>query len=233
MHGFLVLLAAATAFVGSHFLLSHPLRRSLTARFGEGRFLLIYTVVALATFGRLVAAALYAPAGPVWWIAGRGVWDLATIIMLGAAILVAGSLVGNPAVVDPTLKPRMPDEPRGVLAITRHPMNWAFTIWAIVHVVLWGTAGNLIVAGAMAVLAFFGSLAQDSKKARLLGDAWRSWEAKTSFWPFGAQLRGRTSWRAAVPGPRVLAGGVLLWLLATAAHQWTGGPVAGPWRWFG
>ena len=50
-------------------------------------------------------------------------------------------------------------------------MMWGVTIWALVHVVLWGTAANLIVATGMGVLAFFGSRAQDAKKQRLLGDA--------------------------------------------------------------
>lgn len=227
------LLAATVAFVGSHFLLSHPLRGPLTARLGERGFLPVYALVAAATFAWFIAAAVAAPGGPIWWIAGPGLWDLATVVMLGAAILLAGSLVGNPAAVDPTLRPRVPDRPRGVLAVTRHPMMWAFTLWGAVHAVLWGSAANLIVAAGIATLAFFGARAQDGKKRRLLGEAWRGWEAKTSFWPFGAQVAGRTPWAATVPGVVVLLAGAALWLVATAAHAWLGGPVAGPWRWIG
>ncbi len=225
------LVAATAAFVGSHFLLSHPLRRPLTARFGERGFLPIYVAVAVASFAWFIAAAVSAPAGPVWWVAGPGLWDVATLVMLGAAVLLAGSFVGNPAAVDPTLRPRVPDRPRGVLAITRHPMMWSFTLWAAVHAILWGSAANLVVAAGIGALAFFGARAQDAKKEVLLGGAWQAWEARTSFWPFGAQVTGRAPWRAAVPSSPVLAGGAALWLLATAAHSWMGGPVAGPWRW--
>ncbi len=231
MEGTGTLLAATAAFVGSHFLLSHPLRQPLVARLGERGFLGAYSAVAAATFAWFVAAAVGAPAGPVWWIAGPGLWDLATLVMLGAAVLLAGSLVGNPAVPNPGGLPRVPDRPRGVLAVTRHPMMWAFTLWGAVHAVLWGSAANLVVAGGIAILAAFGARAQDGKKRLLLGEAWRGWEAKTSFWPFGAQVSGRAPWAAALPGPAVLAGGVALWLVATAAHRWLGGPVAGPWRW--
>ena len=231
MDGTANLLAATTAFVGSHFLLSHPLRAPLTQRFGEKGFVPIYSAVALATFVWFVSAAKSSTDGTMWWIADQGVWDVATLVMLFASILLAGSLLGNPAMVDPTLKPRIPDQPRGALAVTRHPMMWGITIWALVHVVLWGTAANLIVATGMGVLAFFGSRAQDAKKQRLLGDAWHAYEAKTSFWPFGAQIKGRAPWRAAIPGLSVLLGGTAFWLIATAAHQWSGGPVAGPWRW--
>ena len=42
---------AAGSFVGTHFLLSHPLRRPLVDRLGEGPFRGIYTLVSFATFG--------------------------------------------------------------------------------------------------------------------------------------------------------------------------------------
>ncbi|MEG3598124.1 MAG: NnrU family protein, partial [Pseudomonadota bacterium] len=40
------LLAAAVAFVGLHFALSHPLRPWLVSRLGEGGFRLVYSLVA-------------------------------------------------------------------------------------------------------------------------------------------------------------------------------------------
>ena len=46
-------LIAAIAFVGSHFLLSHPLRAPIVARVGEKGFLGIYSLVAFATLGWL------------------------------------------------------------------------------------------------------------------------------------------------------------------------------------
>ncbi|MFS0735579.1 NnrU family protein [Sphingomonas sp. 1P06PA] len=226
-------LAAATIlFVGGHFLLSHPLRATLVGRMGEGPFLWLYSLVAFVGLGGMIWAGRAAPDGPLLWIAPPGAWDLATIVMLLAAILLAGSLVGNPALPDPKGARAIPAEARGVYAITRHPMMWAFILWAIVHALLWGTAANLILSAGIFTLAFFGARAQDAKKRVLMGDAWRGWEAKTAFWPFAAQISGRSRWRAVVPGMVALGGGIAIWLLATAAHAWMGGPVAGPWRWF-
>src|SRR3546814_3636801 len=64
--------------------------------------------------------------------------------MLFASVLLAGSLRGNPAAVNPKGRIDLPDRPHGVYAITRHPMMWAFIIWALVHMALWGSTANLI-----------------------------------------------------------------------------------------
>ena len=47
----LMVMSAAIAFVGTHFLLSHPLRAPLVARVGEKGFLGLYSLVAFATLG--------------------------------------------------------------------------------------------------------------------------------------------------------------------------------------
>lgn len=225
------LAAAGIAFVGSHFLLSHPLRRPLVMRLGEGPFLGLYSVVALATFGWLGWAAWHAPGAPLWWVGPPWLWDAAALVMLLASVLLVGSLIGNPAAPDPTGQPRIPDRARGVYAVTRHPMMWAFILWAAVHALLWGSAANLIVTAAIGLLAFFGALAQDAKKERLLGADWRGWEGRTAFWPFAAQLAGRAGWGEAAPRAGVWIGGLVLWLAATWAHGWLGAPAVGVWRW--
>ncbi|GAA5056222.1 hypothetical protein GCM10023208_20800 [Erythrobacter westpacificensis] len=42
------LIAASTAFVGTHFALSHPLRAPLVRMLGDNGFMALYSVVALA-----------------------------------------------------------------------------------------------------------------------------------------------------------------------------------------
>jgi len=83
------------------------------------------------------------------------------------------------------------------------------------------------------VAALAGSAGQDIKKARLMGDAWRHWAARTSFLPFARQLSGRGSWVDAIPRPHALLGGIVLWVAATWAHGALGYMVAGIWRWVG
>ncbi len=227
-------LALATlAFVGLHLILSHPLRKSLARTLGESGFLGFYSFVALITFGWMVWARLAAPPEPFWWIAPQGLWDLGTLVMLFASILLLGSLRGNPAAVDPARQRRMPDRPLGVYAITRHPMMWSFMIWAVVHIILWGSAPNLIVSSGILLLALTGSLGQDVKKRRLMGPDWIEWRRKTAYVPFAGQFAGRIPWGDAWPGAFATLGGIVLWLAATWAHAQTGGPAAGIWRWIG
>jgi len=210
-------LALATlAFVGSHLLLSHPLRPALAARLGERGFLILYSLVALATFAWIIVAYRRGSDAGALWVAPYQYWPFASLLMLFASILLVGSLVGNPA--HPGAGRRAGAAPRGVYAITRHPMNWSFLLWALVHASLSGSPRNLIVAGGILVLALLGSIGQDRKKEQLLGDAWRDWEARTSFVPFGAAVAGKVRWRDCIPGAIALVGGIILWALATSYH---------------
>jgi uncharacterized membrane protein len=169
MTGLSCLALAMASFVGTHLLLSHPLRAPLVARLGAAGFLGLYSLVALLTLGWTIFVALRLPPATPYWVAGIGAWHGATLVMLLAAILLVGSLIGNPAMVNPAGQPSFPATARGVYAITRHPMMWAFILWAIVHAGLWGTPGNLVIAGGIGGLALVGALGQDAKKTRLLG----------------------------------------------------------------
>lgn len=222
---------ATAAFVGTHLLMSHAMRKTLVRKLGERGFLGLYSAVAALTLGWMIWARLQAPAEPLWWIASEEIWDLATVVMLLPSILLVGSLQGNPALVDPTGERKTPDRPHGVLAITRHPMMWAFMLWALVHIALWGSAANVIVSGGIFILALAGSLAQDAKKRRLLGPDWIEWQRKTAYVPLAGQLSGHIGWRDTSPGAFAIIGGIIFWLAATWAHAPAGGPLAGIWRW--
>lgn len=220
---------AAIAFVGTHFAMSHPLRAPLVRALSERGFLLLYTLVSFATLGWLIVAYRAAPPEPLWWTPGDALWVVATVVMLVASVLLVGSLIGNPALPTGGKPAAVPGEARGVFAVTRHPMLWAFALWAAVHVAIYPTAANAILCAAIGVLALVGAALQDRKKARLQPDRWRAWEARTSYWPFAAIARRR----ARFGGLRAhdLAGGVVIWLAATWAHLPLAGWAAGVWRW--
>lgn len=212
-------LALATfAFVGTHLLLSHPLRVGLVARIGERGFAGIYSLVAIATFAWMIFAYRTGSDSTALWVAPLFYWPVASALMLIASILLVGALVRNPAFPHPGARPKQIPAPRGVFAITRHPMNMSILLWALVHASLSGSPRNLVVAAGIMVLALFGSIGQDHKKARLLGPVWRDWMERTSFVPLGALLAGRIRWRDAVPGAIALIGGLVLWALATSYH---------------
>ena len=226
-----MVLIAAVAFVGTHFLLSHPLRGPLVARLGEKGFLGLYSLVAFATLGWLVVAYRSASVTDILWQVGDGLWAVASVTMLLAAILLMGSFVGNPAMPDPEGRLRAPAEAKGVFAITRHPMMWSFALWSISHILVYPVAKNIILALAILILALVGAALQDRKKEALKADVWTQWEARTSYWPFAAIAAGRA--RFGRFGMHALAGGLVVWLAATWAHIPLAGWDAGIWRWIG
>jgi uncharacterized membrane protein len=224
-----MVLAAMVAFVGTHFLMSHPLRRSLVSVLTERGFAGVYSLVSFATLIWVILAYRAAPATALLWPVGDGIWAIVTIVMLIASVLLMGSLIGNPALPDPGGAPKMPEEARGVFAVTRHPMLWAFSLWGLCHIAVFPMAANIIVAGGIVLLSLIGAALQDRKKERLQPEAWRAWEAKTSWWPFAAILSGRA--RFGGFRPHDWAGGVVIWLAATWAHIPLAGWAAGIWRW--
>ena len=228
-----LLITTCVLFVGSHLALSHPLRHGLASRLGERGFQIVYSLVAIATFIMLVQAWRGMPPEPPLWAVGDILWILASIIVLFASVLFMGSLIGNPALAAPGAAAAAQGAPRGVFAITRHPMMWGFALWAVAHVMVVPTPAQIILSGTIVFLALFGSAGQDGKKALLMGDAWRHWAARTSFIPFARQIGGAKPWADTVPRPHALFGGIVLWLAATWAHGALGYMVAGIWRWMG
>jgi uncharacterized membrane protein len=220
-------LALATlAFVGSHFLLSHPLRLRLVQNLGETGFTIVYSIVAALTLLWVVVSWREADQWTPLWIAPGWWWPVASGLMLLASVLLVGSLARNPAFPHPGVEPKAVRPATGVFAITRHPMNMAFALWALVHLSLWWSPRNLIVAAGILVLAVGGSIGQDAKKRAVQGQSWIAWERRTSLVPFAALLVGRAKWKDAAPGWIALGGGLLFWLLVTAFHATTVSPLA-------
>lgn len=222
----LILLAlAAISFVGSHFMMSHPLRAAMVARLGDKGFLAVYSLVSLATFGLMLWAAWAVGAEQPLWQAGDGLWLAASLVMWLGSILFVGAYRNNPALPDASgAAPRI-GEPRGVFMITRHPMMWGFALWGLVHLAVAPTVSTIIISLAIIILALGGSVGQDRKKLALFGPIWREWMERTSFVPFA---RG-----GALPGAFATIGGTLLFFAATWAHGALGAMPAGPWRWIG
>ena len=213
-------------FVGSHFAMSHPLRAVMVRRLSERGFLLVYVAVSLLTLWGIShfygPASVEAPA-PLWQTGAAG-WIAATLLMWAGSILFVGSLRKNPAFPSGGAAVMRIGAPRGVFAITRHPMNWGFALWAAVHIIANPTPASLIVSASILILALGGSVGQDAKKERLLGEVWREWKSRTSFFPFGRGF--------ALPDAFAFVAGTLLWLAATFAHGGLGYRPAGIWHWF-
>ncbi|MEM6474775.1 MAG: NnrU family protein [Pseudomonadota bacterium] len=219
----LELIAANAALVGTHFVMSHPLRAVLVRSLGDIGFQIIYSLVSLATLAWVYFAFKAALPGDLPGSGEIG-WAIATFLTLPAMVLFAGSLIGNPAMPTPMAESQARAEPKGVFRVTRHPMMWGFALWALSHMVLLASMRTMITAFAMGTLALVGSHMQDRKKEALMGEAWEQWESQTSFWPrWGAIFSvGALPWTV----------GLILFVFLSWAHLPIAGIPAGIWRWF-
>ena len=220
----ITLIAANIAFVGTHFAMSHPLRAPMVKALGAGGFQGAYTVVSFATLAWVYFAFTAAPPADLPGSGDAG-WIAATIITLPAMILLAGSLVGNPALPTPMAEAQARAEPKGVMRVTRHPMMWGIGLWAASHIILFWSIRTMVTALAMGILALVGAKLQDAKKEALMGESWAEWERKTSYLPRWGQLFSV----GAVP----LVAGTVLWLAGSYIHLWRAGIPAGVFKWLG
>lgn len=219
-----MLMLANVAFVGSHFLMSHPMRAEMVRIFRPGLFALVYSGISLLLFFWVVVEFGRAPKDAPYWPVGDVVWAAASVLTLVAAVLFVGSLVRNPSFpgADDKLAAQ---KPFGVYKITRHPMMWSFALWGIAHILVAPRIDNFIFSGSIIFLALAGAKAQERKKARLIGVGWDAWLRKTSYSPRLTALGqiGITSWIA----------GIAFWAVATWAHNFFGAYGAGVFRWVG
>jgi uncharacterized membrane protein len=229
-HHLLSLAIAATAFVGSHIVLSSTrLRGSLRDQLGEYGFLAVYSLTALVTFAWFLMAYSHAPTIELWpreeWMALVPV----TVMPLATILLIAGYTTPNPTTVGMERSARADDPAPGILRVTRHPVMWAIGLWALGHMIANGDLRSLIFFGAFACLSLGGTLLIDRKKRLALGSDWSRLAALTSNLPFAALVTGRTRlrWRD-ISILRVIAGLLLYAVLFRGHAIITGVPVVIP-----
>jgi len=207
---------ALTAFVGLHFLLSHPLRQPVVRLVGEQGFRGLYALTALVTFIWIIFAYREAPYAALWPQLEGLRWPV-NIVMVCASILVIGGFVApNPFIQ--TMGPGLKGTPqvKGVFLITRHPFMWGVGLWAVSHAAINGDARTVMLTAGMAILALVGAALQDAKLEHRLGATWRDFEARTSFVPLGAMLAGKA--RLADVGLKPLIAGLILYALLAGGH---------------
>jgi uncharacterized membrane protein len=189
----LQLILAAVFFCGIHFIISGTrLRDALIDRFGEKTFRAGFSLLSLFGLGWLIFAYRHAPYLETW---GQIQWfkPIAALAMPAAFLLaVAGITTPNPTVVggEPLLNQA---EPRGILRITRHPLLWGISLWALVHLIANGDAAALVLFGSLLLLPLAGTRSIDAKRRRACGEAWERFAAVTSNIPFLAIKDGRNS----------------------------------------
>ncbi len=219
-----VLALAALLFVGTHLgISSTPLRAVMVRTFGEGPYLLIYSLIAFATIGTLVFAYINAPRSHWLWMPAPGLLWVPVLIMPFALImLVGGFMTRNPTTVGQAGQLAKTGAGSGVVRITRHPFQWAVILWSFSHLVANGDLASVIFFGSFGTLSFVGTFLMDRKQAARSGEAWRAFADATSNLPFAAIVGGRNQLvlrELAMP----LIVGLLAYALLYAGHGWISG----------
>lgn len=177
-------------FVVTHLGLSHdPIRRALVDRVGEWPFRGLYSLISFATLG---------PAAVLWWQhrhLGSVLWELpfwserivaAVLVFFGLVLLLQLLATPSPASMMPAKS-----EARGILRITRHPMNMGLAAWGLAHLLANGTVGDVAFFGSFVAVGILGPYHQDARLKRSRGEAFQEFCKQTSVLPFAAILRGR------------------------------------------
>ena len=216
-----IVVALLLLFAASHMLLSsRAVRPRLVERIGERRFVIMYSLVAFASFVPFMYYYLtHRHAGPLLWTApDSGVVELLLALanVLGLVLLVAGVMTPSPASV--TGSPR--DEPAGVQHITRHAVFMGMGIWALAHVIGNGYASDVAFFGGVVVFVLVGSWHQDQRKLAAGDPRFARFHAATTFLPF----TGRRALRGLMElPPLAVIVGVAAALIARYLHPSVGG----------
>lgn len=198
-------------FLASHAIPARPaLKARIVGAIGRPAYLVSFNAVSILLLVWLIVAAGRAPYVALW---DQQVWQrwVANVAMPFAILLgVFGIGTVNPLSFGGRKEGFDPDHP-GIAGLARHPLLWAFLLWASVHLLANGDLAHVVLFGGFALLALIGMGAIDARNRRLLGQAtWARLAARTSQVPLAALLSGR--WRP--------QNGPTLWRVAVAAAIW-------------
>ncbi|MBP0464226.1 NnrU family protein [Roseomonas sp. PWR1] len=159
-------------FLASNVLPARPaLRGPLVRRVGEARFAIAYSAVSLAILAWLVAAAGRAPAWPLWGWAPWQAWVPNLMMPVACVLLALGAGIPNPFSIGGARACLYDPARPGVLALTRHPVLWAVTLWAGAHVPPNGDLAHVLMFGGFAAFGLAGMRALDRRRRRAWGAA--------------------------------------------------------------
>jgi len=206
-------------FAGTHIgLSSKSIRSGLTAKMGEKGFQGLYSLIALITFGLLIAA-FYVTKSPSEIIQTADSGYRATryannLLMLCSFILFfTGFTDRTPMGMAPAKA-----KAQGIVRITRHPMNMAFALFGLAHLLTSHSVADWYFYGGFVLYGYLGSAHQDAKKSRIAGQALSDFIAETSILPFGAIIKGKQPFKPGEISKIALLLGVVATVIARILH---------------
>lgn len=170
MSGWAEFAAAFAVFLASHAIpVRPPVRLWLITRLGRKGYFAAYSLLSIAILAWLIGAAQRAPFEavlPQWQI-----WRWAPLLAMPLAcyLAAAGMAAQNPLSFGGLgRRPFNPEFP-GVLAVSRHPLLAALSLWAGSHMLANGDLAHVILFGLFAGFAVMGMRIIDKRQQRALG----------------------------------------------------------------
>ena len=225
----LELILAVLVFLASHAIPAvRPVRAALTARFGERVYLILYSMVSLGVLVWLGGAYARAPYVEIWPFALWTRWVPVLVMPLACILLVAAVSSANPFSIEIGHRSFDPERP-GIVSVTRHPLIWAFALWAGAHLVPNGDVASALLFGLLLVLSLLGLASLDAKRRAQWGaEEWADRIRTTSSLPFAAVFTRRTRLDLAGIGFWRVAAGLVLYALLWLGHEWAIGVSPAP-----
>jgi len=185
-----LIIVFSVLFVVTHLGLSYgAVRQGLVDTLGLWPFRGLYSLISFLTLG---------PAAVLWWQnrhLGPVLWELPwwPERVIASLLVLFGLLLFFQSLATPSPASMLPAkiEARGVLRITRHPMNMALALWGLAHLLANSTLGDVAFFGSFVIVGVVGPYHLDARLKREKGEDFRDFCNQTSVLPFGAILRGR------------------------------------------
>jgi uncharacterized membrane protein len=222
----ILIIAFSLAFAFSHIVLcSEPLRSQLVEKMGTMGFRVVYSFIAVGTLApAAVISFTNRHLGPVLFVLPH--WaeiGLALILMFVAVQLLVLSL----ATPSPISLIPAKAEARGILRITRHPMNIGWASFGLAHLLANGALSDVVFFGVCFVLVGLGgAYHMDARKRRRADEQTTAFFKVTSVLPFGAiLLRRQHLVLSELAWPMVILGAIVWAALILFHGQFFGAPL--------
>jgi uncharacterized membrane protein len=212
-------------FIVTHLGMSHgAIRTNLVDKMGQWPFRGLYSLVSFLTLGT---------AGVLWWQnrhLGPVLWELNPWVERGIALVfmfIAIEFI-TLSLANPSPASMLPGntEPRGILRITRHPMNMGLALFGLAHLLNNGTVGDFAFFGSFFVVGVAGPFHMDARLKKARGEGFAEFCRQTSVIPFVAIARGRTKFRAdEISFPLFLIGAIVYVVLVVFHGRFFGADI--------
>lgn len=177
------LFIASLGFLLIHFVSATNVRETVIAKYGQNAWMILFSLLSLGFFVWMVVEYMGADRVEDLWLVPTGwLWTNAVLMFMAIGFVILGNMPDKNARLG-----------KGIFAITRHPSNWGIAIFAFAHMVGNPSVEAQLFWGSIAGTGVIGSYLLDKRKLKTGGERWEKSPENSSWLPFLAMIKGRTT----------------------------------------